>query len=229
MVRILAVETSHKLGDLAAFHGGACIAHRPLPPEKKTTAAFATELEALLREAGWKPDDVAGIAVGIGPGSFTGVRIGIVLAKAFAYAAGAQVVGIDSRDGLAATIGPQKAGLCVLVDAQRGDVVGRRYRWNTQAEQWDAVEDIPLTPFSHVLVSLANDETIACPSAERFQKRDTRGLNWLPAEAARPSAVGVGRLAVPRFAAGDVDSLWTLAPLYHRPSAAEEKRMGDSS
>ncbi len=228
-MRIVAVETSHKLGEIAAFDGETCVERRPFPSDKKTTAAFATELDGLLRRLGWTPTQVEGIAVGIGPGSFTGVRIGIVMAKAFAYATGAQVVGIDSRDGLAATVDPHVAKLCVLVDAQRGDVVGRRYRWNAQTDRWEAVGDIPLTPLNQALNGLDSDETIACPSAERFRKRDLRGLNWLPEDAARPSAVGVGRLAIPRLVAGEVDSLWTLAPLYHRPSAAEEKRMADPS
>src|SRR6185369_14233589 len=103
--RIIAIETSGRHGSVAALGGDADaappIGQIVLTAEQRTAQALAPSLKQLLAAVGWSPKDVEMVAVAIGPGSFTGLRIGVTTAKAFAYAVGAEVIGVNTLCALA--------------------------------------------------------------------------------------------------------------------------------
>ena len=74
---------------------------------------------ALLKQVGWRPDDVQLVAVSVGPGSFTGLRVGVTAAKVFAYAVGAEVLGVDTLEAIAAASPDDVAEVSAVIDAQR--------------------------------------------------------------------------------------------------------------
>ena len=76
-----------------------------LDPARRSARTLAPGIRHLLADAGWTPRDVALVAVSIGPGSFTGLRLGVMTAKAFAYAVGAPVLGIGTLEVIAAHAG----------------------------------------------------------------------------------------------------------------------------
>ena len=77
-------------------------------------------MEAVLETVGWKPGDVELVAVTIGPGSFTGLRVGLATAKTFAYAVGARMLGVDTLETIAAGVPGDVAAVSAVIDAQRG-------------------------------------------------------------------------------------------------------------
>src|SRR5215813_11089947 len=105
-MRILAIETSGRHGSIATLCGEAealsVVGQTMLNAEQRTAQALAPALRSLLSEAGWRPDSVELVAVAVGPGSFTGLRIGVTTAKTLAYAVGCQAIGVHTLLAIAA-------------------------------------------------------------------------------------------------------------------------------
>ncbi|MEX0712672.1 MAG: tRNA (adenosine(37)-N6)-threonylcarbamoyltransferase complex dimerization subunit type 1 TsaB, partial [Pirellulales bacterium] len=91
-MRILALETSGKSGSVAVLRGDVLLAEEPLEPSQRSAQSLAPAMRQLLEAVAWTPRDVQLVAVTLGPGSFTGLRVGVTTAKTFAYAVGAVVV-----------------------------------------------------------------------------------------------------------------------------------------
>src|SRR3954464_1206945 len=102
MPRGLAIETSGRLGSLAVVDGGRVVAEDTFPHRLKHAAEIVVRIAQLCRARGWGPADVREIYVSTGPGSFTGLRIGITLAKTLAFATGAGPVPVPTVRALAA-------------------------------------------------------------------------------------------------------------------------------
>ena len=94
-MRILALETVAAAGSIASWMTSVSSRSPNLTPRAARTDA-GSGIAELLKRGGWRPTDVELVAVAIGPGSFTGLRIGVTTAKAFAYAVGCKVVGVNS-------------------------------------------------------------------------------------------------------------------------------------
>lgn len=221
-MRFLAIDTSHSTGSVAALAEGKLLAERELRPGLGTAQSLAPGLKEILAEIGWSPRDVQVVAVTIGPGSFTGLRVGLATAKTFAYSVGAEILGIDTLEALAAAAPDYVATLSVAVDAQRGDVVAGTFTrgsdgWFLPAGPQQLLES------DAWLRDLAPGTFVTGPVLRKLVDRLPAGMTALDPQFWLPRAGAVGRLAVRHYAAGQRDDLWNLLPRYYRPSAAEEK------
>ncbi len=122
-MRICAVDTSTPVGTVAIFEGPTLVAEAEQRVSNAHGESLLPVIGELLASAGWKPKDVARWAVGIGPGSFTGTRIGVATVKGIVMGSGADVVGVDAfaavRDGVRVA---EAETVVVLLDAMRGEV-----------------------------------------------------------------------------------------------------------
>lgn len=223
-MRILALETSGRDATLAALEGHASEDARPLAelavvgPER-TAQFLAPRTQELLRKVGWQPRDVELVAVAVGPGSFTGLRIGVTTAKTLAYAVGAQVIGVNTLATIAAQAPADAAPLWVVMDAQRQELF---------AAKFDAARNIIHAP--EVLTQpawqnlLQPGDHVTGPGLRRLRIDLPDTVRTVPPNAWQPMADTVGKLAWQDYQSGRRDDLWQLVPLYYRQSAAEEKR-----
>jgi tRNA threonylcarbamoyladenosine biosynthesis protein TsaB len=222
MMRLLAIETSESVGSVAALSGGNVLTEHKLPSEQGSARSLAPAIEGLLAEVGWRPGDVQGVAVTVGPGSFTGLRVGVTTAKVFAYSVKAEVVGVDTLEAIAAASPPEIDHLAVAMDAQRGQVVAGVFRrgpdgWFSPCGPWQ------LADLDAWLATLPAGIGVAGPVLRSASRELPAAVRVLDPQYWSPTASAVGRLAARRFASGHRDDLWTLLPRYYRRSAAEEK------
>jgi tRNA threonylcarbamoyladenosine biosynthesis protein TsaB len=128
-MRILALETTDKTGSVAAFDNDNLLSESDLSHSQRSAQSLVPAINVLLEQVGWRAENVQLVGVSIGPGSFTGLRVGVTAAKVFAYAVGADILAVDTLKAIAAgALGAVKTKeLWVAMDAQRGDVVARSF------------------------------------------------------------------------------------------------------
>jgi tRNA threonylcarbamoyladenosine biosynthesis protein TsaB len=221
-VRILAIETSGKSGSVATLENGQVIKQAELDPALRSARTLSPAIKQLLRETGWTPADVQLVAIGIGPGSFTGLRLGVMTAKAFAFAAGAQVLGIGTLDSIAARAESAAPRIAAAVDAQRDEVYAGFFARDTSGAlaQQGATEIMAIERW---LAALESEVLVTGPALVKLAERLPRHAIVAPSELWFPNAATVGRLAAAKYASGARDDVFRLAPIYLRRSAAEEK------
>jgi len=223
-LRILAIETNGACGSVAALADCNVLAELRLNPAQRGAQALAPGLAEVLREAGWKPRDVQLAAVSIGPGSFTALRVGVTTAKTFAYAVAAEVLTVNTLEAIAAQVAEAATGdtIATAIDAQRGDVYAALFRRRAPFDV-ECVEPAAIRPADEWIAGLLADTLVGGPALETLAARLPGGVRVAPRDAWLPMAATVGRLAAAKYAAGQRDNLWGLAPLYLRKSAAEER------
>ncbi|WP_323100786.1 tRNA (adenosine(37)-N6)-threonylcarbamoyltransferase complex dimerization subunit type 1 TsaB [Intrasporangium sp. YIM S08009] len=126
---LLAIDTS-TTAITVALHDGSSVLARATTLDARAHAEYlAPGIRSALAEAGAEPADVTDVVVGIGPGPFTGLRVGIVTGRTFAFALGLPVRGLTSLDALAheAWLGGRRGDLLVATDARRKEVYAARY------------------------------------------------------------------------------------------------------
>lgn len=137
-MREAAFHTGTRRGSVALGEGGEVVALRAFGGDLAHARELLPTLDALLAEQGWARDSLELIRVDLGPGSFTGLRIGLVTAKVLALALETRLLGIDSCDAAAAASAGQPwaaAPFLLALDARRETLITRRYqRWDEPAE-----------------------------------------------------------------------------------------------
>ncbi|MEX2316102.1 MAG: tRNA (adenosine(37)-N6)-threonylcarbamoyltransferase complex dimerization subunit type 1 TsaB [Pirellulales bacterium] len=222
----MAIETSGRTGSLAALDGQAqaasCVREIRLDGGGRTAQWLAPALERLLAEIGWSADSIELVAVAVGPGSFTGLRIGVTAAKTLAYAVGAQIVAVETMAVLAAQAA-SPATLWTVMDAQRQELFVARFA-APAAGRLAPIGDTSIIAVQLWLDRLRPGDHVTGPPLARLQGRLPEGVVAVtPDECWQPTAAGVGQVAWQAYQNGQRDDVWTLVPRYYRPSAAEEK------
>ena len=213
---VLAVETSTRKGSVALLRAGAPVEERFLDPGSFQGKDLAPAAAEILRAAGVEPRAVELVAVGLGPGSFTGLRVGIAFARAFAYGAGCPVVGVSSFDALAAARRgrPGERVLCTA-PAGREEVYYALYTLGEAGAP-------PVPEAGPAVAGLAEAAALAEGAAAVIGA--AAGAVRAPGVeggADAPSAAAVARLGLARHAAEGPTPPESLLPLYLRRSKAE--------
>ena len=221
-MNILAIETSQSAGSAAAARDDQLLLEIPLDPSIRNARSLAPALRRLLEQVAWLPREVDLVAVTIGPGSFTGLRVGVTTAKSFAYATGAQVLGVDTLEAVAARAPAGVESLAVAIDAQRGQLVGSRFSRDA-AGQFTVEEAAALWDGQAWLEHLPAGMCVTGPVFRTLAGRVPAHLRLLEPAVWDPAAAGVAQVALRHWCAGRHDDIWGLSPRYSRPSAAEEK------
>jgi tRNA threonylcarbamoyladenosine biosynthesis protein TsaB len=222
-MNILAIETSGLGGSVATLTDGKLLHELELDADKRSAQALAPAIKQVLDRSGWSPRDVKLVAVTVGPGSFTGLRIGVMTAKAFAYATGAAVLGLSTLEVIANQMPDSIAEIEVVMDAQRKQLFWQRFARDRQG-WFQPVTEVMIKDVSVWLTIPAPAQHVAGAALENLRDRLPAGIQIAPRELSFPRASTVGRLAAQKYMSGERGDVWALAPVYHRRSAAEEKK-----
>jgi tRNA threonylcarbamoyladenosine biosynthesis protein TsaB len=179
--------------------------------------------------------DLAGASTGItdvfactlGPGSFTGVRIGVSTVKGLAMATGKTVVGVSTLEALAANMGTVSGSICPLLDAQRGQVYTALYRQGDN-HVLEMIQEARLTDLETFISCLKGDDRVLFTGSGAVKyaaliKRILPEADIAPVQFAHVRASMVGLLGLRKFMEGQVLDVLTFTPLYLRLSEAERK------
>lgn len=242
-MRIVGIDTSSAKASVALLEDGQLIAERCHPGSTAGHAAgpagFKSNhaeillplIESVVRQAEISLPEVSGIALSIGPGSFTGLRIGLSTVKGLAYGWEVPVVGVSTLLAQAARVGEFDGAICALLDARKNEVYAALFRKRRQ-EITRLTEDF-LDSIGTVIDQVrgaAGD--LPCrfigDGARRYEKLLLDALGGRARLCAEDSvsscAAAVARLGMERIRRSETDDLGQLAPLYLRPSEAEAKR-----
>lgn len=220
-MRVLALETSSRIGSVAALEDDRPVGQIVFDPDQRTAQSFAPSIAQQLESVGWSPQDIQLIVVTRGPGSFTGLRIGITVAKTLAYAVGAEVIGVNTLKVIASQIPDEQQDAWAVMDAQRGQLFAARFR--RCDDDWEVVAQTRIVDSEGWLQSLPPDAAVSGPGLARLRDRLPDGIIVAEDRCWTPQAATVGRVGYLEFRSGKRDDLWALAPEYFRKSAAEEK------
>jgi tRNA threonylcarbamoyladenosine biosynthesis protein TsaB len=222
---VLGLETGAPVAGLALFADGRIAAERSQPTTSHG-AALPVAVAQLLEEAQVALAGLGAIAVGIGPGSFTGLRVGLCYAKGIALATGCALVGVASLDSLALgaleAAGPAASPgrlLVPIVDARKGEVYAALYR--VVADGLEKLSRDLVMPLARLVAEIREGAILAgdLKSNDAAALLRNKGIEVMALDggalATRARMVAITGAA--RLAGGDTDRAESLEPLYVRP------------
>lgn len=220
---LLALETSGVSGSVALVTPAGCLAEQIVDANQTHAQQLLPTIEQLLRETKIDWPQIDGIAVSLGPGSFTGLRIGLSTAKGLSFAAAKPLIGVPSLDALAHQCLGQNLPVCALIDARKKEVYAAFYRENNKGEMERQSDYLALSPTA--LAARIVEHTFLLGSGVELYRdllAEHLGARAIFADPACffARASSVGQLAIPKFMTQDFLTP-DAGPLYVRASDAE--------
>ena len=220
----LLIETSGRAGKVGLARGGSVARAADLDATRRHARDLTPALDGLLRAEGLGPRDLTGVMVSVGPGSYTGLRVGVMAAKALAYATGCRLVPVGTFAAIAEQAPAEAGVLWVIADALREQVYTQRFERNPETGRLvPSHGGVQIEWVNESLHWLPAGVWVSGPGVTVYADRSIPQSCLLVPEADRePSVIGL-------FAAAEGvspvsrEELFALEPLYLRGSSAEEK------
>jgi len=224
-VNVLGIETSGTIGSVAVCRDTEILAEDILEEGMAHGRMLVPLLDRVVQSAGWdKRRDIDLIAVSRGPGSFTGLRVGLTCAKTLADAVGKPIIGVCSFDAMAQNAPDETAHVLVATDAKRNEVYAAAYV--REAGEWVRKHD-PQTMTPETAAALLSGEVfILGDAATKYAKTFSAPcFRAAPEDLWRIRASVVARLGLFAYSNGRRDDALSLEPIYLRRPEAEERRL----
>lgn len=221
-VLVLALETSTDRSSVAIVSDQGTVASAGLGVPRRHGEFVAPAIRFCLDQAGRGMADLTGVAVGIGPGLYTGLRVGIATAQAIAVARSLPVVGLSGLDVLAFRARHVQHLLCATLDARRGELFWAFYRHAPGGVQ--RVGELRVGRPDELTAELdsAGEECLVVGDGAARYAAELGTLHDAEADpSVHPEAADLGALAVPRFVREETQPPGTLAPIYLRTADAK--------
>ncbi|MEM7007912.1 MAG: tRNA (adenosine(37)-N6)-threonylcarbamoyltransferase complex dimerization subunit type 1 TsaB [Thermodesulfobacteriota bacterium] len=230
-MRILAIETSTYSASIALMSQEGVLGEYYFNIGPSHTEKLVPSIDWLLSELNTQKSDLTGVAVSLGPGSFTSLRVGLSTAKGICYSLGIPLVGASSLQALAMNVPFSSHYICPVIDARKGEVFTALFK-SDNAKLQRVSEDMVISP--DALVEIINDDTIfigdgALLYREYLEDNLRAGIMFTPLNLNYPRASNVALSVIDKFKANLdsnnlYDELMSAAPHYMRKSEAEISR-----
>lgn len=231
---ILGIETSTLTGSIALVEAPVgedgsrgrekILGETTLSTPETHSARLMPTIDRLLRETSLTIHQVRGIALGLGPGSFTGLRIAVSTVKGLAYSLKVPVVGVPTLDALAYNLLYASTLICPVLDARKKEIYAALFRANGEGQLEKISDDWVLSPED--LCSRIPEKTVFLGNGIEvygvlFKERLGSRAVFAPPELSLPRAVNVVRLSLSGFKEGRTLNVFSFTPIYVRRSEAE--------
>ncbi len=225
-MNILALDTSSKHFSLAVAKNGKALYSRSIFLKKVLSDSIMPAIEGILKKAGLTLAKLDGFAVGLGPGSFTSLRVGLSTVKGLAYALKKPIVGIPSLDVLALNLADD-GQICVVCDAKRNMAYACLYQ-----KKGDALKrksKYLLTDIENVLKQIKGEATFVGDGVPLFREAIEKAVGTKARFAGEkqmyPQAKHLATLALKRFESKEYDAGESLVPLYLYPEDCQVSKV----
>ncbi len=228
-MRILAVDTSTNVASVAIIEDDVIIGEYNCNRGKTHSQRLMPMVQHLMETAGLTVSDIDAFAASIGPGSFTGLRIGVTTVKAMAFASEKPVISVHTLDALAYNIPFAENLICPMIDARNNQVFTAIYRFiGSKLERLTDYMGIPVTELADIIRSMEG-ETVFLGDAcnmhkDYFVSELGNRVNIAPPGISLAKASSVAILAGKAFREGKLESCYDMVPFYLRKSQAERER-----
>ena len=223
-MKVLGIETSGLVGNIAVCDGNRVVARKSYGKNFSHGKEIVSTIELLFNEINQEPGDIDLIAVSTGPGSYTGLRVGVTCAKTLAYGLGKPVIDVPTLDVLVENVKDNSAKtICPVLDAKRKSVYACIYdRSNNESRK--TTDFLIISPDS--LIDILPESTLIfgdgiAPYREIFSQKNLTIVE--DEKLCIADAADVARLGLERYEQGIRCEINALAPLYLRKSEAEER------
>lgn len=223
-MKILGIDTSTPIGSVALIDGETLVAEHTLNIVQAHSSRLMPAIDTVLKWGDITAAELDGCAVGTGPGSFTGIRIGIATIKSLCYALDKPIVGVSTLEAIAYNLRWNEGLICPILDARRNEVYGAIFRGG---DEWHRLSDDSCLSIETFLASITESGkalpqqcTFVGDGLETYADavRATLGEKIRCADAIFnvPRGATVAHLGAQRLQNRDSDNYWTLVPNYVR-------------
>ena len=224
IMKVLGIETSGFVGNIAVCDGNKVVARKSYGKNFSHGKEIISSLESLFNEIRWESSNIDLIAVSTGPGSYTGLRVGVTCAKTLAYGLAKPVIDVPTLDVLVENVKDNNAKtICPVLDAKRKSVYACIYD-KSNNESRRSTDFLIISPDS--LIDILPDSTLIfgdgiAPYRDIFTQKNLTIVEDEKLSIA--DAADVARLGLKRYEQGIRCEINALSPLYLRKSEAEER------
>ena len=229
--KVLLLETSGSSGIVALGFGTTIVAHRVLEIAKRHVSDMAPAIAEMLKGCGWEAKNLDAIATGIGPGSYTGLRIGLMSARTLAMMTGARLLGISTFEILAQhCLEVGHAKIEIIADAQQDKIYAQSFENNNS--NLISASELKIVSAAEWIANRDISFAIAGPGLTKVQPLIPAKEGMVEEQSGNINKESFLALALKKLFSHHSDDPLSLQPLYLRRSSAEEqwdKRIADKA
>ena len=227
---VLGIDTSSIVATIALLSEKKLHAEYIVNNKKTHSEKMMEVLHKVLVDSGVNMEEIDVIAVSKGPGSFTGIRIGMAAAQGMAHALDKPILGINALDGLAYNMMGSKSLLCPVINAQRNEVYTSLYRWDDKSlnRLWE-YRLLKVDKLLEDLGKLNTPVTLLGDGMPLFEKHlDNKqplfeNISFSHPAFSMPRGSSIAGKALWEYTQGKIENCFSVEPFYIRKSNAEEK------
>ncbi len=227
---ILAIDTSTKTGSVSVFHDRrGVLAELTLNINLNHSDTLMSAVDTVLKFSEYDISDIDRIAVGTGPGSFTGIRVGVGAAKGLAYSVGAEIVGINELDALASMVSYTDMKVVPLIDARKGRVYYCEYEYNNDSRELEKISEYSDGHLDEILEKYSGNVIFTGDGSLNYremiiEKMGNRAyFNRVSSSSIKASIMA--ELSIDM----ETENLFVLEPFYHSKTQAERMKESKKS